>query len=398
MARPMLVALWGRSNAVKHLERENGARITLLQQALVAVRKQAQALLLPDRPSPKALFVVPEYYITQVHGGEWEGTAQKGGFVPRSISEEEKERVLQQFLKLSRQFPEILIIPGTVAWKKPLDRSPQASISKKRHKLKKVSRRAKARRSLKRFQDKTSVPMFLPSRVNPHLKAVLKERYTDEEDRENKRGNTSLMAKIAKEEKLAPNSFYAAPMYSEKVDLLSEDSDSDSDLEDEVAEYMMRNTAYVLLAGKVALKYNKQGDFHEAIGEKRTVFIPGVRAGWATIRDIHLGLEVCFDHNLATLQKDLPPKIQPDIHVVTSDSVDNDENSFCVRENGYFIHASTDSTGTCVKQRTSGGFVDVSPLSQPDPKASQSIYTLPPIPITAQVGGEKIQFWTIDLE
>ncbi len=146
--------------------------------------------------------------------------------------------------------------------------------------------------------------------------------------------------------------------------------------------YIMRNTAYALLNGKVRFKYNKQGDFHEAIGDGGTVFLPGAKTGIAVIAGIRFGFEICLDHNVSYLK---PPVADPtdgrDLHIVTSAAVENNDNHMFVHPGGYFLHASTNHGWTAVyHNHYKNGLTRLTP-----PYASET------------VDGDPLEFWKIEL-
>src|SRR5262249_8288261 len=96
--------------------------------------------------------------------------------------------------------------------------------------------------------------------------------------------------------------------------------------------------------------YSKQGNFNEEVGDDTLVFAPGARSGIQQIEGIRFGFEVCLDHFLGTLSRQLRQGRQLDVQVVMSDAVDYNSAHTVVRDGGFFVHASTTSSVTGVWQ------------------------------------------------
>lgn len=372
MPKRILVAIWKKKTDRKHRARTSGERLTLLSQALAAAHKAAGSNGISSGQSIRAILVVPEYYFARVNAGAWEKT----DFASRSLSQEDKEDVVKGLVGLSAKYPSILFVPGTIAWKKPLEREEHESVRKGSKKRKSKSRTAKALAVLKRHLAAGIEDPLLPPKINPELRRLMLESGAKKDDLD------------------AP--FKVRPFLDQKTNLPSKSMYQTDSMEDKVArleggEYdkMMRNTAYVLFNGRVQFKYNKQSDFHEAVGDEGTVFVPGSKVGTRDIAGIHFGFEVCLDHQMGTLARHLDayPRTQtqnaakwPQIHVVTSDSTDNDPSNYRIRDGGYFVHASTDDDSTKVVQRQDEAHDDV-PLSD--------------VGGTPRVGGDVLNFWVI---
>src|SRR5437016_5576658 len=115
----MIVALWNRDTAKKQAG-FNADRIRLLNEALQACQAQFGTILKPGQKI-KGIFLAPEYYFASEHAGQVE---RYGSLNERCLTETGKDFIVQSLLTASKTYPQILLIPGTVAWKKSLTRTP----------------------------------------------------------------------------------------------------------------------------------------------------------------------------------------------------------------------------------------------------------------------------------
>ena len=382
MAKTILVALWGRSQTSTHGSRDSGTRTALFKQALTQDRRQTDRLKIGKKQTIRTILVTPEYYFGNASGGTWQGSSDEGEWVERSLPQEEKNLIVKKLEQLSKSYPRILAVPGTIAWKKPFARSPAEQFHKprkkarhgeqrKRGRRKTKSRRQKARRALEDYP--TEFEGLTPPKLNPHVIRAL-NRGIQEGNIEH--GEHEVAFKIvpwAAERNFPSQAVATVTPVEDKLEELDE------------ARFLMRNTAYVLLGGKVRFKYNKRGDFHEAIGANDTVFIPGMKIGTQRIGGIDFGFEICLDHSSGYLKQDLEriqesgstPKL-PQIHIVTSAGVDTERDHQQVRPGGYFVHVSTLNGQTTVEGVGLGT------------KATK-------LHETTRVGGDTIEYWTIQL-
>jgi len=103
----------------------------------------------------------------------------------------------------------------------------------------------------------------------------------------------------------------------------------------------MFNTAYGFLNGKIVLAYRKQGNFNEEAGYDDTFFLSGGQSGFRDIEGIRFGFEVCLDHNVGLLKRQLRPGQDVDVQIVLSDAVQPVPGNIVVQHGGFFVHAST---------------------------------------------------------
>jgi predicted amidohydrolase len=321
----MIAALW--SVPTQGMQRCSLAvRMVSLKKAVkrayeLATDRLARTHQIPLTETPYALFVAPEYFIAKPAPG---GDHTLGD--QRHIEESEKDVVLGGFKSISDEFKNIVLIPGTVAWRKPLIRSGAKTDHAKGPAIgqfKNVSRGEKAREAL----------VTVANRQQPSLDSPLSGAKT--------LADGSLLPALTTNQKLA-------------------DLANTGHLFSTGAEYMARNTAYVLLNGNVIMKYNKQGDFHEVLQAGNTVHIPGkldgrfqVKTSNQDFRPIDLGLEICLDHVFQTTGKEIPHLGKVDVHIIASAQVKERNENVAVKPNGYLVHACSNSAYTGVKQNKS---------------------------------------------
>ena len=376
----MIAGLWSRKNYDKSGSTTD-ARVKALKQCVEKLALQVKQEKIPDSEI-QGLLVAPEYFFTKPDPGKWDGAK----FLSRAISQTEKEQAVEGFKNISKAFPTLFLVPGTIAWKKPLDR-PAGEARKKdpvtgqrTGPLKTTPRKDKALQSLQYEDSTTGERMGGARKASPDLYANLviwvdynyKPTTDDERDKQVTRvlhDDTELQA-VFNWCKLDKSHYSEIPALADKMALLTTGS------------FMMRNTAYALLKGRVRFKYNKQGDFHEAIGDTGTVFIPGAQTGIATIAGIRFGFEICLDHNISYLKPPVAdPKDGRDIHIVTSAAVENNDNHMFMHPGGYFLHASTNHGWSAVYfNHHQTGIAKVTP-----PYATDS------------VDGDPLEFWKVEL-
>lgn len=347
----MIVAIWAvDTQAMQNaslLQRMN-ALVHASEAAYTNITKHLGALgkSLGDRPM--GLFVVPEYFLAH--------PVTTGHHRPgdnRHLEEDEKSNLLAQLMQISKdKCKGVVMVPGTVAWRKPIMRD----ISKTKN-------------------SRTGIPKPL-SRQENAVKSVT--RYAEDMN-------------IAQNQRLA-NALGSknAPTTQDKLALLNS-GDAGPLINFSSVDFLARNTSYVLLDGDIKVKYNKRGDFHEVLENDRTVFIPGVLDGRFHVqsspagqRAISFGLEICLDHAFGTVQRTTPHYGQVDIHIITSASVSENVDNLIAKEGGYIVHACSRPDASSVKYRKGGMF-------GPSVTECKSIGQV-------VVDGFQLKLWDIDLD
>jgi predicted amidohydrolase len=376
VAATILAGLWTRPSS-STFNRNPDSNLIHLREALAAHKKRIQAAGL-NQHGLKGLFVAPEYYFAQAEMGSWNAVAKD--FRTRSIEQSAKEAIVLQLQKISKDFPGIIVVPGSIAWRKPLVRSGTDKFHRNKSTGIRTGVLKTSDRSTKAFQRISSVGDFnmgggarynddfwdamwkvVTSNSNTWWKAEfdkLKKTMSDsdalEEICKRAAGDDMTRNAVISKYNLASNSVHLIPGTAAKT------------LVKGTATHMMRNTAYLLYNGKIRFKYNKKGDFHESIGDDaNTVYVPGDKLGLSDpIEGTTIGMEICLDHRLGTLNTGFPSgKKDPHIHVVVSDSVTNTPAKMKARK--YFVHASTDSKETSV-YRMQGGPTKENPEAYTD--------------------------------
>lgn len=270
-------------------------RLNLLNDILEIVKIKAQNLNVDCNARPWGLFAMPEYFIAKPAQAAMHNIGEA-----RHVEESEKELYLVLMKFHSRRHPGLIILPGTIAWRKPLQRPVDRMHHRKGPNAgqpKAETRTAKALRSVGNvatWQGKNILDTMNGGPASP--------------------SNPTVLTKLAG---LATNSF----------------------------QYMARNTAYILYDGEIRLKYNKQGDFHEVLDNSGTVHIPGSSEGYFTVpsqtlrRDLTFGLEICLDHCFGSFARDAQRLGQVDVQILCSAQTRFNINHAAVRQGGYFLHS-----------------------------------------------------------
>lgn len=367
-AMNMVVALWNRDTQKKQMG-TNPERIQQLKAAVSACDIQF-ARILKANQAIRGVFVAPEYYFA----GDKAGIGQAGGgFHERCIDETAKDFLVAEMRTLSRKFPKVLLIPGTIAWSKSLQRAPGQE-------YKRDPQTNLRTNVLKTTPDRiTNVGQTLQASINAGGTVggllpteLLRTKVRKELAAASPNGLVSPMAvgqavraimhqpKAGVDTELLNRFGTTAGMYR----TVGDQFDTWNLIQNGTATHIMKNTAFLYLNGQIRFKYNKRNDFHESVSDTgQTVFCPGAKSGFTTIEGIDIGLEICLDHAVGQLQNTpLPPSGVPMLHILTSAAVQ--PNHPRVRTGGYFIHASSVPAWATVSQWTAGGWADAEFLEQ----------------------------------
>lgn len=323
--RKLIVAVW--SVNTEHMQNTTlDARMTNLTAAIAQAQAEVHRMAgrngLSLGDSPLGLFVAPEYLFAHPAPGHNHNTPDR-----RHMEEADKVIQLARLQALSLNHPRIILVPGTIAWRKPLERMGAKLTSTKTGELKAVSREHKSVKALVSY---------------------------------------------AVDMKLVPNDELAGPRHGVKAATTAEKIGF---VRDVAATHMARNTAYVLLGGNVILKYNKRGDFHEVLQpDNSTIHIPGalmgrfdIRTEDPTLRPITFGIEICLDHAFKTAARGLPNFGNVDIHIVTSAALPIVEERLICKPGGYLVHASSRAAYSKIQQRNTGFKSIFETMSTPEP-------------------------------
>jgi hypothetical protein len=349
--KTLIVALWSvDTQAMQHLTLD--ARWDALKKCVEYAHDVAKGLL--GGPLYRlnqqlfALFVAPEYLMARPvpygQGGHSVGHR-------RHIDEDQKDIHLSRHRDLSYNCKGMLLVPGTIAWRKPLERSGSHVYHMRGNHpqwgyLKTESRYDKAMLSVRNYMERQKTT------------EAWKTWTADPLDRPVSGPLSSGRVAPTTQQKL--NALHQA-----KYKYLGPD---------EAPTYIARNTAYVLLDGDVLFKYHKQGDFHEVLVGKDTVHIPGKLDGRFSVlptspaqRTIDFGLEICLDHAGGAVERDIKNMGLVDVHIITSAKLPTREANVATRSPGYLVHASSSKAYTGVVGRGKDGTLgDVKPIWDAD--------------------------------
>jgi hypothetical protein len=270
-------------------------------------------------PPFSMIFLAPEYLFS----------APRANILgAKALMEDERDIVIQNLLGLSRRIPQMLLVPGTIAYKKKVirpesqKRRMDPNTGERTGRVKEKSRYDKA---LWKFDNHWAAVDYAYSVNIPNL------------------ANTA-MELVAQRKQKFMNQYEEFQTWGSAgwwgVD------------EPEI----FKNTMYVFLSGSIICKYSKQGDWFESLSDKNAHFNPGGRPNIHILKGIRFGFEICRDHslNVATTTiasykaRNLATVLgaEPQIHIVLSDEVEIENYPMC--NNGYLLHACTNEPNSGV--------------------------------------------------
>lgn len=229
----------------------------------------------------------------------------------RQLTEPEKQYIVERIKQISVRYPSITIMPGSIAWMKPLNRAESRGEYLQR-KLSGSTEPGKVQYYQQKYtrkqggNEKSDAPVNLPS-LNSH------HRYWKA-----KRAINKAKANF-------PDEVY---------DPLTAN-----------CTHMVRNTSYVFRAGGIVAKHHKTGDSHEVRKSKpdeKRIFVPGeipgrfVLPGGETVT-----IEICMDNKLDIVSHPQYGVQSGDIHIVQSDAIDDRNHESISQHSKVIAHAST---------------------------------------------------------
>jgi predicted amidohydrolase len=262
----------------------------------------------------RGMVVCPEYFFADFVSSRRE-----------PLNEQQKDLVQAYLLKLSADYPKILLIPGTIFYAKNVVRPQEAArkmIKSGKHagertgELKTADRQEKAVRAMH-----TALSMGASS-SNDWV-----------------RDTTTSDKVLGGKQVLSMNDKYRA-------------------LRDGKATTYCRNRSYLLLGGAQIGRYDKQTDFRESTANvpDEMIFIPGTQNQIPEVAGFKFGIEICFDHGNGVLKnRGVPVHFQ----IVVSDWVNTHTSNCSLVPGGYFIHASTNSGETKLYWNATTGVTDL---------------------------------------
>lgn len=314
MAKTMLIALWLRNTFWKQ-GRTNENRMTRLKAAVekvAEVRRQIHT----DTPwaTPEVVFIAPEYLFAEPTGERWNPAdpparwraadphTPEGQSRERHIDEAKKNRIKAELIELSAQHPEMLLVPGTIAW----------SVRAKDH------------------------PGLLPA-------AAMRVAHEGEDSIgafENEKAPVTPAEKLDRLKSFGNLAGRAAGRVAGPALSAAERERLDK-------ARLCLNTCFVLHGGKVVHVYGKEGDFYEVLAPARAgiayqVAVPGDKPGVFQVGAHWYGIEICLDHALGKLVQAPQGDELPLLHLITSASVKVDTSNCDVAAGGYVVNAASE--------------------------------------------------------
>ncbi|RKH17702.1 hypothetical protein D7X74_11540 [Corallococcus sp. CA047B] len=237
------------------------------------------------RNAEVGLVVAPEYFFRDPNQNDLKNY---------HVSRDEKTRIQDSLLDVSRDFPNVVLAPGTVAWKQPTSDRPRF-----------VSEVA-LKGSSQGYFDHSVGMTALNKSVSMSLTALTQS------------GN---------------------PLFA---------------LGPPPVSHLLYNTLYLYHDGHY-WGLDKQGDFHESSSDKVLVYEHGAMLQELRVNGYRLrfGLEICLDHVNGRLAQHLQGTGEGpvDLHVIMSDFAFNKAQHFCARDGGAVVHASTKERAVEISKR-----------------------------------------------
>lgn len=356
------------------------ARIIELGHALTHFDTLVAAANLPHSQLIKGIFLAPEYFLAHQYADYIDTTLISPQRIERTISIGDRDRCVQQIRTLSAAHPNVLIIPGSIAWKKTFTRQAGEDMARD-----------------PRTQERTAVPKVAPgdrrTRAVGHLNHFINldakyARIKSDSEWIKDRTRPGIDKARYKGRWHVPSNEAKRDMASGNTDIVLRDGKGGTVTKTlpAVVEYYMRNTAYVYFNNEIIYKYHKRGDFFEAINTYEQVFIPSRKEPITDIsvtatKQMKFGFEICLDHNIEMLKTFIRKDGlgEPDFHIICSAAVKNNTANMCMRDGGFLLHASSETDYTVVYENDRGIRREVAPDA------------------VATVRGHTFKSWTIDV-
>jgi hypothetical protein len=304
--RQIVVGLWSRPVKSKH--KSVGATLFQLGQAMAKTKEAADALgLRPADGRLRTIFIAPEFLFTS-RREEDDHSGSTG------LERYQRNAILTQLDQLAEAHPSMLLVPGTIVFKEPLN-------------------------------EKTAT------------KALVNLR-------------NALAPKTKSEPRTRPIPIHKTQEYTDKYNDLSISEGSKKVYEEQIAEltlhekntvirqpgvmdrFLIKNRTYVYFDKKKLFSYGKKCNMNDfAEDAEKGIYVPGKKEGIIQVDRAKVGFEICFDHSIGIL-KDHMNGPSLDLHVICSAEVPNNHANFAVKANGYVLHASSSPDFTTVFKKT----------------------------------------------
>lgn len=286
----------------------------LLEEAVLKLSERINKKTFPRSQQWKGVLLAPEFFFHRSEPASGHQNHTQRSWVPinsndlphRCLTLEDRDTLIQKCKKLSSQYPDILIIPGSFLYRKPLNEQRRKSATEKVSQVEKKLGEKNIWTLFKQTEEDEGLPYFVGT-------------------------SSTLKTRIG----------YV------KVDGgFTRDTVQETLKKIQQYEYMLRNTMYGFYGGAIVLKYHKVGlnaDIDSVDDNRtRTVFVSGSKSNVVSFQGVRLGMEICLDHDLGLLKK-LHPSQKVDLHLIASGSVDNRVEHFHQASDGFVLHADSQS-------------------------------------------------------
>ena len=106
----ILAGLWSRPSS-STLNRPPGQNLIHLKDAVAAHRNRVRAAGMAQQHGMKGLLLAPEYYFANSKSGTWNQGI--GNYRTRTISQTDKEVIVEGLKKISAEAPDTVLVPGS---------------------------------------------------------------------------------------------------------------------------------------------------------------------------------------------------------------------------------------------------------------------------------------------
>lgn len=278
------------------------------------------------------LFVAPEYLFAR------SDTAH-------AITQAEKREVVRLLAALSLRYPELILVPGSIAWKKPAVR-PASELRKRDPETGRRTGPEKEESRVSKFMQRIDWDVHTQSamaehRVERHLHAKLADKTHS----------------LEQKKRLQSAEYRQALLTAVLDDLKRERKDKFTQMAVNLSTapercFVARNTAYAFHNGREVARYHKRGNFHEVVPDESdggyVIFEPGGgpegNGDTFDLDGVTFGIEICLDHNMGYLSQ--TSSARPDIQILMSARVTFVPEHLFVPEHCYLVHACSDVGGT----------------------------------------------------
>lgn len=309
------------------------------------------------------LFVAPEYYFSRSSNAH-------------AISETEKRNLVGRLATLSGGYTNLILVPGSIAWKKPIVR-PDLELRKKDSISGLRTGALKATSRLDKFNEQVKVSVrnelaLIESVIDREIDEVLADPWMKLSE---KKRVASREFRYEKREALAKKALDR--LKTEQLQMTTNTSTAPERC------FLARNTAYAFYGGREVARYHKRSNFHEVRVDESdggyVMFEPGGGPDGSgdlfEVDGVKFGIEICFDHSLGFLSGFSTKK--PHVQIIMSAAVKLVEKHVFVPPDCFIVHASSEATDTLAYCNTRSKVEKLAMLDDPAERGTLRYAVLP---------------------